>query len=108
LEADVKIEDPLTGATTTIPNQKTRAKGKTTSTSSAVSTNGKDSVEITHTSAQLNHLEGTLSQLDTTETSKLEAVRQAVAEGRFQVNEEAVANALVQSSIEQLKRQGKK
>ncbi|HEX8978770.1 MAG TPA: flagellar biosynthesis anti-sigma factor FlgM [Parasulfuritortus sp.] len=104
----MKIEDPLTGATTSIPNQRTRAKGKTTASPASTSSNGKDSVEITTTSAQLSQMEDTLNQLDTTETGKLEAVRQAVAEGRFQVNEEAVANALVQSSIEHLKRQGRK
>lgn len=104
----MKIEDPLTGATTSIPNQKTRAKGKTTASPAGTGSNSKDSVEITTTSAQLSHLEDTLNQLDTTETGKLEAIRQAVAEGRFQVNEEAVANALVQSSIEHLKRQGRK
>lgn len=104
----MKIEDPLTGASTTIPNQKTRAKGKTSSSSGSSSANSKDSVEITQTSSQLSQLEGALNQLDTTETGKLEAVRQAVAEGRFQVNEEAVANALLQNSMEQLKRQGKK
>lgn len=104
----MKIEDPLTGATTSIPNQRTRAKGKTTASPASTSSNGKDSVEITTTSTQLSQLEDTLNQLDTTETGKLEAVRQAVAEGRFQVNEEAVANALVQSSIERLKRQGRK
>lgn len=104
----MKIEDPLTGATTSIPNQRSRAKGKATASPAGTSSNSKDSVEITTASAQLNQLEDTLNQLDTTETGKLEAVRQAVAEGRFQVNEEAVANALVQNSIEHLKRQGRK
>ncbi len=103
----MKIDDSLSGAPS-VRSQKTRNGKDKRSTISATITTTQDSVEITQTSAQLNMLEDKLGQLDTAESSKLEAVRQAIAEGRFQVNEEAVADALVQSSMESLSRQGRK
>jgi negative regulator of flagellin synthesis FlgM len=107
LEVDVKIDDSLTGASS-VRTQKTRnGKGKY-STSSVSTSTTQDSVEITQTSAHLSILEDKLSNLDTSESSKLDAVKQAIAEGRFHVDEEAVADALVQNSMESLKRQGRK
>lgn len=103
----MKISDFL-GGTTSVSDQKTRGtKRKTTGTSTVASTSH-DSVEITNTSAQLSQLEDTLNQIDVSSTEKMEAVRQAVADGSFKVDEQAVANALIQGSIEQLKRQNKK
>ncbi len=102
----MKINDSLTGVTS-VGGQKTRnAKGKRDAAS--VVSGAADSIEITQTSTQINILEGQLSRLDTSEPGKLEAVKQAVAEGHFKVDEEVVADALIRDSMENLKRQGKK
>jgi len=102
----VKINDSLTGVTR-VGGQKTReAKGKHAAAS--VANGAADSIEITQTSTQLNILEDKLSRLDTSEPGKLEAVKQAIAEGSFKVDEEVVADALVRDSMENLQRQGKK
>jgi negative regulator of flagellin synthesis FlgM len=104
---DVKINDPLTGAPS-VRSQKARNPKDRRSSTSVTINSSQDSVEITQTSAHLNMLDDKLSQMDTSEASKLEAIKQAVAEGRFQVDEEAVADALIQNGMELMKRQGRK
>jgi len=101
----VKIDNPLTGSIS-VGNTKTRTAKSKSSSSAAATVSSKDSVELTGASTQLNVLEDRLNQMDTSETDKLEAIRQALAEGSFQVNEEAVADALIQTSMDQIKRQG--
>lgn len=101
----MKIDNPLTGSIS-VGNTKTRTAKSKSSSSAAATVSSKDSVELTGASTQLNVLEDRLNQMDTSETDKLEAIRQALAEGSFQVNEEAVADALIQTSMDQIKRQG--
>lgn len=103
----MKIDDALNGVPA-IRSRETK-KGKTaTATATASSGHAADSVEITPASAQLSRLEEELSLVDSADAGKVEAVRQAIAEGRFQVDEEVVADALVQNTMEQLRRQGGK
>lgn len=103
----MKIEDALNGVRA-VRSRDTR-KGKSGAVSApAAPSHATDSVEITPASAQLSRLGEELALVDNAETGKLEAVRQAIAEGRFQVDEEVVAEALVQNTIEQLRRQGGK
>jgi negative regulator of flagellin synthesis FlgM len=101
----VKIDNPLTGSVR-IENSKARTTKSNTPTSASSTAPAADRVEITGASTQLNSLEDQLNQMDTSEAGKLEAIKQALADGNFQVNEEAVADALIQSSMEHLKRQG--
>lgn len=103
----MKIDDSVAGVPT-IRTKKTRDKTSATASSTTSSAASGDSVEFTEASSQLSKLESALSQMDTSEPGKLEAVRQAITEGQFQVDEEAVADALVQTSIDQMKRQGGK
>lgn len=103
----MKIEDALNGVRA-VRSRDTR-KGKPGAVSApAAPSHATDSVEITPASAQLSRLGEELALVDNAETGKVEAVRQAIAEGRFQVDEEVVAEALVQNTIEQLRRQGGK
>ncbi len=78
-------------------------KGKTAADTDAAIA---DSVELTLASTTLNAMEEALAGMPAEDTDKVEAVRQAIADGHFQVNEEAVADALVQTTVEQLRRQG--
>jgi len=66
-----------------------------------------DSVEITSTSSRLQALEAALAEVDIQDVEKVEQIRQAIAEGRFQVDEEAVADGLIRSTLEQLRAGGK-
>lgn len=101
----MKIDDALKGLSA-VRSRETR---KTTRAASSVAPGGGrgDSVQITPISARLSKLEEELSQVDTADTGKVEAVRQAIADGSFQVDEEVVADALVETTKEQLRRQGK-
>lgn len=100
----MKIDDPLRGVSAIRGREIRKPKGRTTTTALA---GGGDSVDITQTSARLSQLEEALGQIDSADTGKVEAVRQAIAEGTFKVDEEAVADALVQGTMEQLRRRGK-
>jgi negative regulator of flagellin synthesis FlgM len=102
----VKIEDLLKG----VPAIRSREARKSKAGEPGLTTGGGaagDSVEITRTSASLNMLAEELMQLDSSGSSKVEAVRQAIADGSYQVDEEAVADALVKNTMEQLRRQGR-
>jgi negative regulator of flagellin synthesis FlgM len=103
----VKIDDSVAGVPS-IRSKKTREKKSPASSGTVTSPASGDSVEFTEASSQLSKLENALSQIDTSEPGKIESVRQAIADGQFQVDEEAVADALVQTSIEQMTRQGGK
>lgn len=70
--------------------------------------NAGDSVDITPTSARLSQLESELAHIDSSDTGKVAAVRQAIAEGSFQVDEEAVATALVNATMDQLRVLGRR
>jgi len=103
----VKIDDALNGVPAIRSRETRKAKGNAASTTPNHG-GASDSVEITSTSAQLSKLEEELGQIDSADTGKVEAVRQAIADGRFQVDEEVVADALIQGTMEQLRRQGNK
>lgn len=67
-----------------------------------------DEVELTGNAAKLQELEARLAELEITDPQKVEAIRQAIADGTFRVNEEAVADGLVNEAIELLSQQGKR
>jgi negative regulator of flagellin synthesis FlgM len=58
-----------------------------------------DDVQLTDTSEKLRQLESDLGSVDITDSAKIESIRQAIADGNFKVDEEAVAEGLVQESI---------
>lgn len=102
----MKIDDSLNGISAI--RGRTARKTKDGAPGTAASPgNATDSVEITPTSTHLNQLEEEMGRLGSSDSGKVEAIRQAIAEGSFRVDEEAVADALVQSTMEQLRRQGK-
>ncbi|MCS6786596.1 MAG: flagellar biosynthesis anti-sigma factor FlgM [Thiobacillaceae bacterium] len=66
-----------------------------------------DSVELTDKAGLLSSLEAALNALPDSDVNKVEAVRQAIAEGSFKVDEEVVAEKLVEQTLEQLQHAGK-
>jgi negative regulator of flagellin synthesis FlgM len=58
-----------------------------------------DDVKLTDTAEKLQQLERSLSSVDISNSGKVETIRQAIADGNFKVNEEAVAENLIQESI---------
>lgn len=61
-----------------------------------------DNVDLTTQASRMRSLEAALGDLPDTDVGKVEEVRQAIAEGRFQVDETVVANKLVVETMESL------
>jgi len=66
-----------------------------------------DEVRLTQTSEKMRHLESELSELEINDTAKIESIRQAIADGNFKVDEEAVAEGLIQESIANIGRRSR-
>lgn len=103
----MKIDNSLKGVSGVRPGE-TRRKKSDDSAATAGGHGTRDSVELTETSAKLSALEAALADIGATDAGKVEAIRQAIAEGRFKVDEEAVADALVKDILDQLSRQSGK
>lgn len=65
-------------------------------------TSGGDRVDITSLSSQLQSLESRIADVSVVDSAKVESVKQAIAEGRFEVNSEVVADRLISSVREYL------
>lgn len=88
-----------------LDNAKNRRKGAVSKPDSSI---GADSnVALTDISARLQEIETHLSGIDTLDSNKVEAARQAIAEGRYGIDEDAIAERLVQDIVEDLRRQAK-
>ena len=66
-----------------------------------------DEVELSGRDAKLRDLEARLADLEVTDASKVEKIRQAIAEGTFKVDENAVAEGLIGEAISLLSRQNR-
>ena len=97
----MKIDSALQQVTSAqakgIKSKRSKDKGGSSSTG-AVS----DNVQLTDASSLLRELETRLGEVPAEDAGKVESVRQAIAEGTFVVDEEAVAEGLVKETIEQL------
>ena len=69
----------------------------------AVSAAVSDNVELTGASSRMRELERHLADLPAEDADKVEAIRQAIADGSFKVDEEAVADGMVREAAEQLR-----
>lgn len=70
------------------------ARGQETNASAATSST---SVNLGATTVQLRNLTGTTDTGPTVNAAKVAEIKQAISEGRFQVNAGAVADSLIQS-----------
>jgi len=59
-------------------------------------------VDITSLSSQLQSLESRIADVSVVDTAKVESIKQAITEGRFEVNSEVVADRLISSVREYL------
>jgi negative regulator of flagellin synthesis FlgM len=67
-----------------------------------------DEVRLTSASGKLRQLEAELADVDVADSGKVEAVRQAIADGSFTVDEEVVAEGLIQESIDNITQQARR
>ncbi len=62
-----------------------------------------DDVRLTRTAADMQRLEEEVAGIEVSDAGKVEAVRQAIAEGSFKVDEEAVADGLIRETVDLLR-----
>jgi negative regulator of flagellin synthesis FlgM len=100
-ESVVKIDSALQHITSvqtkSIKSKPSKGKAAATAAGSV-----SDNVELTGTSSRMRELETQLADLPPEDAGKVESIRQAIADGTFMVDEEAVAEGMVQETIEQL------
>ncbi len=94
-EAPAKVKDARGG------------KGRTLS-SSAHPSGIHDEVNLTGDATKLRELEARLAELEITDPKKVESIRQAIADGTFKVDEEAVADGLINEAISHLSSLGRR
>jgi negative regulator of flagellin synthesis FlgM len=78
------------------------AAGKAPAQSPATPSPARDKVEITSLSAQLQQLEKVLNDVGVVDTARVEAIKQAISEGRFRIDSEVVADKLLATVREYL------
>lgn len=82
----------LTGA------KETQASGKRIAPSTAKP--ARDSVTLSAASGQMQALEGAVNASSGFDTAKVEAIKQAISDGRFTINAEVIADKLITSTRE--------
>ena len=70
--------------------------GGAAKTTRAKSSSG-EKVEIGSLSSQLQALESSLDNVQVVDTARVEAIKQAISEGRFKINPEAISGKLISS-----------
>lgn len=61
------------------------------------SASAQDSVRITSLSSQLHALESGMESVPVVDAARVEAIKQAISEGRFKINPEVIADKLLAS-----------
>lgn len=97
----MKIETTIKSVTASRGKDTKLGKVRTVSLSADM-TSVSDDVRLTSTSGKLRQLESELAEVGIADSGKIESVRQAIADGSFVVNEEAVAEELIQESIDNI------
>jgi negative regulator of flagellin synthesis FlgM len=83
----------------TVGDAKARASttAQTAGNKSAATENSGTSVHLGSTTAQLRNIEGSIASTPVVDTHKVAEIKQAISEGRFQVNSGVVADRLITS-----------
>jgi negative regulator of flagellin synthesis FlgM len=83
-----------------ITQRTAKANGGNTATGTNAST---DSVHLGSASAQLHSLEKSIASSPVVDSKKVAAIKQAITEGRFQINSGVVADGIIESAKELIK-----
>lgn len=62
-----------------------------------------DDVHLTRTAGNMQRMEDELAGIEASDAGKVEAMRQAIADGSFKVDEEAVADGLIRETVDMLR-----
>lgn len=91
----LKINNSSKPAAPTKVGQASAKPGGGASKSSRAKSSSDDKVEIGSLSSQLQALESSLDNVQVVDTARVEAIKQAISEGRFRVNPDVVADRLL-------------
>lgn len=91
-----KTNSPSPASTVGDTKSRTSAARTAENKSSAAENNG-TSVHLGTTTAQLRSIEGSIASTPLVDTHKVAEIKQAISEGRFQVNAGVVADRLIDS-----------
>lgn len=98
----MKIDSNITKSIATPTGEKT-VRSQAPATPAAKESGGADEVRLSST-GQLQAMSSSMSE-SPVDTAKVEAIKQAIAEGRFKVNPEAIADGLLNDVRDLLKNQ---
>ncbi|MDO9221758.1 MAG: flagellar biosynthesis anti-sigma factor FlgM [Thiobacillus sp.] len=82
--------------------------GKSAGKASTSKAGGSDSLTLTESSTRIRSLESQLASVDVADTSKIESVKAALANGTFTVDAEVVADRLIDHTKEALRKRPRK
>jgi negative regulator of flagellin synthesis FlgM len=97
----VKINNPI-GRPGSVSGPQDVTTGKPVAQGAAPSRPAGDRVDITSLSNQLQALESRLADVSVVDSARVDAIKQAIAEGRFNVDAEVVADRLIATVREYL------
>ncbi|MDP3871384.1 MAG: flagellar biosynthesis anti-sigma factor FlgM [Methyloversatilis sp.] len=81
--------------TATSATKSSSANNPTTATSSAAAPGAQ--VDISGTSSRLRELEASVANVPVVDSARVDEIKQAIADGRFKVNADRVADSLIES-----------
>jgi negative regulator of flagellin synthesis FlgM len=94
----LKIDNSIKSTPTTKVGQTTAKKaGGTTAAKGASASASRDKVDINPLSSQLAALESSLENVSVVDTARVESIKQAISEGRFKVDADAIADRLIET-----------
>lgn len=90
----MKIDNSVKSVSQTKATQASRKKSGAAA-KGASSSGSSEKVDINPLSSQLQALENSLEQVEVVDTARVEAIKQAISEGRFKVNPDVIADRLI-------------
>ena len=101
MKIDKRITPPAVGKATTTRTKGAGKSGKTTDTNA-------DSLTLTESTTRMRAMEADLANIDIADAGKIQAVKDALAKGTFEVDAEVVADRLIDHSKESLRKRTRK
>lgn len=101
----MKIDSTVTNVGQLRPEENKARRPEPASSAPGQAAKGDANIDLTRTSTQLQQLENQLASMPDIDMAKVEAVRQSIADGSFNVNDDAIAEKLLASVVEGLQRQ---
>lgn len=93
MKIDTSVKSPgSTGIKESAPRTSKAGTGETGAQKKAATL---DNVQITSLSSQLHAMESSMDNVPVVDTARVAAIKQAISEGQFKINPEAIADRLI-------------